>query len=98
MTDLCRIIKKTFSFYGDEMTDFHAVKSSIMEDLVELEYTPWYHIHMLIDSLLPRSYQYMYKEYDHLTQHVRRTTRIGLHGILHDERAVYRIDAIIILR
>lgn len=96
--ELCQSIQDTFGYYDDQNTPFSVMKSNIMEDLQEFEFTPWYHIHMLMDSLLPYSYQSINKTICHLIQHMKRTKRIGLNGLLHDEQTVYNVDVILILR
>lgn len=96
--ELCRSIQDTFG-YRDEKTCFSVMKSDIREELDDLGFTPWYHIHILMDSLLPSRYRCIQKKtICSFIQHVNRSKRIGLTGLLHDEQAVYNVDALVILR
>lgn len=95
---LCQIIQDTFGYYDEEKTNFSTMKGDIMEDLKDLNYSPWYHIHTLMNSLLPISYQFTYTTKCDFLQHIQRVKRIGVNGFLHDEQAVYNVDAILSLR
>lgn len=95
MTSLKIAILDTFGY--DDTTDFRTMKSDILED-IHNGFSAWYHIDRLMTSLLPESYQYDYRTICPLIQHVKRTRRVGLKGMLHDEQAIYNVDAIVILK
>lgn len=90
-------ILDTFGYYDDDATDFNTMKSDILEDL-DNGFSPWYHIHHFINALLPDSYQYSDKSVCPLIQHVKRTRRVGLSGMMYDEDVIYNLDAIIVLK
>lgn len=91
---LHRIIFDCFGYDDDGSPLFEGAKADIMEDLSN-GYSAWHHIYILMNALLPVSCQYAYTSICPLIRHVKRTRRIGLYGMMYDETAVYRVDAIL---
>lgn len=83
-----------YTFGNEDDDSYMAMSNNIQEDL-ENGYTVWRHIHELVETLLPKSYQYNYASICPLIQHVKRTRRVGLTGLLHHQDIIYNIDAIL---
>lgn len=91
---LCTSIEDTFGY--DDDTSYKTMSNDILEDM-ENGFTIWYHIHDLMNVLLPSSYHFEYQTICPFIQHINRTERIGLKGCLYDEISIYNVDAILAL-